>query len=321
LQRICTVVIATRNRPSNLEECLAALSRQQCAFPFGVLVVDNAPYNDLAAEIASRYQADYLIEPRVGLSYARNTGVAASEGEFIAFLDDDSIPDPHWLQNLLKPLEDPSVLAATGRVSVYYEENGERLPAPWHHYDAGPDGKNIDRNRDDWFSLANFQGSGVGANMAFRRQFFDKFKGFDERLGRGVGLQAFEESHAFFRILEAGYSVVYTPDATVQHPARDPEPGTYYSTTSYMALLCFEYPKYCFKVFRHIVRRLLQIEKSGVRLPKRSVRSWISGPFQYLAMRMRLGTWHSPDQRGNAVMPAKTTVKPTGKPSSVRQSS
>jgi len=41
-----------------------------------------------------------VLEPRPGLSWARNAGIAAAAGEIIAFLDDDEEPDCHWLAGL-----------------------------------------------------------------------------------------------------------------------------------------------------------------------------------------------------------------------------
>jgi glycosyltransferase involved in cell wall biosynthesis len=125
----CTVVICTRNRPEHLERCLGAVTR--LLYPrFDVLVVDNAPSHDRAREIAARWGADYVVEPALGLSRARNRGVRASQSEIIAFLDDDALPEPDWLCNLVTEFRDPMVMAVTGRIlPLRVETEAERMCA------------------------------------------------------------------------------------------------------------------------------------------------------------------------------------------------
>jgi succinoglycan biosynthesis protein ExoM len=71
-----------------------------------LIVVDNSPAADAAETCKTRARASalhYLHEPRPGISYARNTAVAAvpSGTDFVAMIDDDEVPDPNWLDQLL----------------------------------------------------------------------------------------------------------------------------------------------------------------------------------------------------------------------------
>ena len=98
-----SVVVCTRDRVPELEACLRHLDRQE--YPrFEVVVVDNAPTSDAVRTLVearqSRVNYRYAVEPRGGLSWARNAGIAAASGEIVAFLDDDEEPDPHWLAGL-----------------------------------------------------------------------------------------------------------------------------------------------------------------------------------------------------------------------------
>src|SRR5579871_6798901 len=87
----CTVVIPTHDRPDALDRCLAEVSKLDYD-NFDVLVVDNAPSDDQAREVAARWCARYLLEPVAGLSRARNRGALFSNSEIIAYLDDDAVP-------------------------------------------------------------------------------------------------------------------------------------------------------------------------------------------------------------------------------------
>ena len=91
-----SVVICTRDRPDALVRALEALSAQ-CAPPGEIVVVDNAPSDDATRDVvASAPGVRYVLEPRPGLSVARNTGIRASRGGVIAFTDDDAEPHRAW---------------------------------------------------------------------------------------------------------------------------------------------------------------------------------------------------------------------------------
>jgi glycosyltransferase involved in cell wall biosynthesis len=111
-----------------------------------------------------------------GLSGARNTGVALSKGDVIAFLDDDAFGDPTWLEELIAPFEDPAVAGVGGWVEPHWEvEEPEWLPSTFYwvlgcSYRGLPgDGATI-RNP-------------IGASMALRREVF-AVGGFTSGIGR-----------------------------------------------------------------------------------------------------------------------------------------
>jgi cellulose synthase/poly-beta-1,6-N-acetylglucosamine synthase-like glycosyltransferase len=138
----------------------------------------------------------------------------------VAFLDDDSVPEPEWLTGLAQEFKDPLVMAVTGPAkALKVETEAERLCALEAALNTnGCRSRTVDRQTPNWLEMANFGGLGHGGNMAFRRHAFDIWGGFDERLGRGALLHGGEEHYAFFRLLESGYRVVYNPRAVVVHP-------------------------------------------------------------------------------------------------------
>jgi hypothetical protein len=111
-----SLVICTRDRPERLEGCLrsiAALSFQ----PSEILVVDNCSRNGDTRRVASQFaRVRYIVEPRAGLSRARNAGVRSSSAPLIAFTNDDIRVCPDWLRHLAGALRDPMVHAASGLV-------------------------------------------------------------------------------------------------------------------------------------------------------------------------------------------------------------
>lgn len=150
-------------------------------------------------------------EFRRGLSGARNTGIGASSGDVIAFLDDDAEAAPGWLKSLGAAFDDPRAGGAGGTV----EPNWATAPAPWFPPEFG------------WVVGCSYTGQPVdvaeirnpiGANMAFRRQVFNRVGGFREEIGRiGTLPLGCEETELSIRARGDGWTVWLRPDAVVHH--------------------------------------------------------------------------------------------------------
>jgi GT2 family glycosyltransferase len=95
-----SVVIPTFERMDVLPEVLRALERQGGAPSFEVVVVDDGS-RDGTPDLLARYEGGLplrsLRQPNRGPAAARNAGVAAATGELVAFLGDDTVPEPGWL--------------------------------------------------------------------------------------------------------------------------------------------------------------------------------------------------------------------------------
>ena len=95
-----SVVVPTFNRRRTLAEVLAALDAQQSVAPFEIVVVDDGSTDGTAEWLEQRGQTRpvrWLRQQNQGPAAARNRGVAMASGEVIAFLGDDTIPEPDWL--------------------------------------------------------------------------------------------------------------------------------------------------------------------------------------------------------------------------------
>lgn len=274
----CTVVVCTRHRPRQLTHCLESLARQTYQ-RFDVLVIDSAPVDNANSEIAARFGVRCVVEPRPGLSRARNTGIRHCGTSFVAFLDDDCLAEETWLQYLLAEFSDPCVMAVTGNIL---------MPGP----EFGPARMTLSPAHPDWFEIANFGGIGSGGNMAFRRVTSRPL--FDERLGRGVLFPACEESYAFYSVIQAGSRIAYTPRAVVTHPHKT---GTaaflsnFRNATcavAYFTLLLAETPhrkrvlKYCLQALTGH-RRAWRPAGNGIPIGRRwwTPLAVLAGPFLY----------------------------------------
>jgi glycosyltransferase involved in cell wall biosynthesis len=213
-----TVLIATRNRAPRLGRTLESLAAS--IVPNGVrwdvVVVDNGSTDataDVVGHVAqtSGIEVLRLWEPEAGVSRARNAGLRAARGEVIAFTDDDVRVDRHWLGVVAREFaSDPALAMMTGRVVMI---------SP-----ALPNLATKDSPERAWFSFpCHLREIGSSVNMAARAHVLGQVGGFDPRLGYGAGPWASEDRDLMYRILRAGFPILYCPESLVYH---DPDRTT-----------------------------------------------------------------------------------------------
>jgi glycosyltransferase involved in cell wall biosynthesis/GT2 family glycosyltransferase len=178
-----------------------------------VLAIDHAP--ELAAECRRRWPDLHLVDNREqqGLSGARNTGVAECGGEVVAFLDDDAVAAPDWLERLGQAYLDPDVLGVGGAIHPAWEEGRPSWFPPEFDWVVGCTHSGMPREPEAVRNL-------VGANMSFRRAVLDEVGGFRHELGRiGTIPSGCEETDLCIRIgrLRPDGQILYDPRATVDH--------------------------------------------------------------------------------------------------------
>ena len=222
-----SVVLCTRDRPTRVAECVRRLARQK--YPtYEIVIVDNAPA-DLGAvpaalkSIEAPVPVRYELEPRRA-SRARNAGWKAATADIIAFLDDDEVPDEHWLAELVRGFSAGSEVGCVTGMVLPAELKTE--PQQWFEGLGGfRQGRGfvqeIFEPGHPQSPLYPFPPFGAGANMAFRRAALADIGGFNVSLGAGTPAKASEETLAFTRTLLARHTIVYQPTALVFHYHRE----------------------------------------------------------------------------------------------------
>jgi O-antigen biosynthesis protein len=220
-----SIVIPTCNRPDDLRNCLASLRAVRTSLPIEVIVVDNRPGGDATPAVVRDFPDVRLIqEHRPGLSYARNTGFVTATGDIAVAIDDDVTVPQGWLERLVAPFARPGVMCVTGNVlpvtldtqsQCRFEAYGG-LGKGFEPLEAGADWFRAWRTAVPTWRL------GATANAAFRRTIFSdpRIGLLDEALGAGMPTGCSEDTYLFYRILKAGYTVVYEPAAWVWHRHR-----------------------------------------------------------------------------------------------------
>ncbi len=213
-----SVIVCTRDRPEDLERCLASLFRLDPA-PHEIVVVDNCPTTDATRALCRGLPVRYLHEAVPGQSRARNRGIAEATGEIVAFTDDDCVVEPGWLSGLAREFADQRVMAVTGVVApIELETPSQYLFEAHGGFQRGFERRDLDGVVVDPATAAGT--AGAGANAAFRRRVFDQVEPFAEWLGPGTPARAADDNDVFCRILAAGHSIVYDPGQLVWHRHR-----------------------------------------------------------------------------------------------------
>ena len=219
-----SVVICTYNRCKTLGAAIESIAAQTLPQSLGweILVVDNNSTDEtrqLVESIQRRYpeRIRYIFEPKQGLSNARNTGIREARGEILVFLDDDEIASSGWVENLTANLHSGEWAGAGGRVLPPSSFSPPRWLSALNSSLAGPLAV-----FDPALEAGQLTEPPFGANMAFRREVFDKYGGFRTDLGRaGRNMISNEDTEFGRRLIGVGLRLRYEPSALTYHPVEE----------------------------------------------------------------------------------------------------
>ena len=208
-----SIVIVSWNGRTFLEPCLDALLAQRGA-DFEVVVVDNGSTDGTSGLVASRFPSVRLVtlQENRGFAGGSNTGASAARGRFVAFLNNDTIPEAGWLARLRAGVDEAAgVLLTTSRI-VYMHDATIVDSAGDGMFRWGGAFKRHHGGRAD-HALVSGEVFGVcGGACLIRRDVFDELGGFDEAF-----FASHEDVDLSYRARLRGYRCGYVADAIVRH--------------------------------------------------------------------------------------------------------
>jgi glycosyltransferase involved in cell wall biosynthesis len=201
---ICICTFKRRELLANLLSGVAELTFSKTAEPeISVVVVDNdaaRSAEEICAAASQRWPIKYAVEPRRNMASVRNRAVLeAGDVDFVALLDDDEVPTPQWLDELLATQSQFEADVVSGPVTpVFSAETPEWMRT----------GGFFDRPR---FATGHEMDKCSTNNVLVRREVFARARHFEE----GMQLTGVEDTHFFMRVKQAGYKIVWCDEALV----------------------------------------------------------------------------------------------------------
>lgn len=202
-----SVVIPVYNDPAGVEATLRSLADQTYAeHDFEVVVVDNNSTDDTAdvARLACEPHANWrvVVETTPGSYAARNAGIAASDGDIVAFVDADMTVDEDWLDGVVSAMgDDVDYLACD--VDLGPAGPGESLATRYQRRTAFPIRKDVEE-----------RGFAPTCCLVVRRRLFDRVGTFDETM------QSSGDKEFGNRVRDAGIRLRFAPNLVMHHPPR-----------------------------------------------------------------------------------------------------
>ena len=209
-----SIIIPVYNKWQFTYHCLHAIEKNTSDILFEVIVVDNASVDETSTLLSGIEHITYIRNAEnLGFAKACNLGALSAQGEFIVFLNNDTIPLHRWLSSLVHELDANPRFGIVGsrlaypdntiqHAGVFFNENGYSYHI--HRGTAYVDEKKV--NVQKTFLAV------TGACLAIRKTLFEAVSGFDENYRSG-----YEDIDLCLKVGLLGYAVVYCPSSSLYH--------------------------------------------------------------------------------------------------------
>ncbi len=196
-----SVIIPAYNAEETIGQCLKALAGQ--SYPanlYEVIVVDDGS-GDRTGSIVQNHAVRYVRQENRGPAAARNKGVQEAKGEIILFTDSDCVPDINWIQEMIKPFDQPEVAAVKGA----YLTRQKSIVARFAQLEF--------EERFEMLKKVSMIDMVDTYSAGFRRHIFLKMGGFDTSFPVANN----EDTELSYRMSTLGYRMIFNPEAKVYH--------------------------------------------------------------------------------------------------------
>ncbi|MBF0504727.1 MAG: glycosyltransferase [Candidatus Omnitrophica bacterium] len=196
-----SVIIPAYNASATIGRTLFALTSQDYAGGFEVIVVDDGSLDNTANIVASFPAVRYVRQENAGPASARNHGARLAKGEYFAFTDSDCVPNKDWISQLIKGFEQNQVGVVAGSYGI---ANPKSILAGcvwaeivWRHSHLMPD----------------FPKAFGSYNFCVKKNVFEAVKGFNT----GYRMASGEDNDLSYKIIKAGWLIYFQRKAVVDH--------------------------------------------------------------------------------------------------------
>ncbi len=195
-----SVIVPTFNGEETIANCLNSLLNQSYKGEYEVIVVNDGS-TDKTSDVVKKYPVRLLAQEHRGPAAARNLGARNTSGDILLFTDDDCVAEKNWIEEMMKPFDNPEIAGVQGR----YKTKQRSLIARFAQYEIEERYERMRRHK-----YIDFIGS---YSAAYRKNVFLKEGGFDESFPIASG----EDPDLSFRLVAEGHKMVFAPNAVVYH--------------------------------------------------------------------------------------------------------
>ena len=215
-QPLVSVIIPTRCRPQDVDDCLQALGRQ--SYPkFEAIVVDASPDDQTRQLVEEKYphvHYERFVNGDNQRPQAKNIGIGLAKGQILAFIDDDSVVQEGWMQACVDSYTAEDIGGVGGFI---IEKKAAGVKPREDDYVArvtfnGTRRGNFDIDKGETIEVEHLR----GCNMSFSRAAVAAVRGFDVNY---IGSNVVEETDFCIRVRQAGFKILYNPKMRVIHTA------------------------------------------------------------------------------------------------------
>ncbi len=196
-----SVIVPAYNSQKFISKCIEALLAQkyQCD-DYEIIIIDDGS-TDRTAEIVRAYPVKYLFQKNQGPAAARNIGAKEAKGEIILFTDSDCVPSDNWIEEMIRPFEEPEVMAVKGA----YRNRQKSIMARFAQLEFEERFEMLKRAKS--IDMIDTYSAG------YRRSIFLQMGGFDTNFPVANN----EDTELSYRMSKLNYKMVFNPEAIVYH--------------------------------------------------------------------------------------------------------
>ncbi|MFN2116913.1 MAG: glycosyltransferase family 2 protein [Candidatus Promineifilaceae bacterium] len=262
-----SIIIPHLNGKHHLDDCFGSLRRQTFS-DFEVILVDNGSTDGSQAFIKENYPEVILVELRenTGFTGACSAGYKASRGEIIILLNNDTEVDPHWLEILMKSfVRVPEAGSVASKMLLFDQRDVIHAAGDYYRRDGIPGNRGVWQQDKGQYEEETFVFSACGGAAAYRRSMLEEIGFLDEDF-----FFSCEDIDLAWRIILAGYKVLYNPRAVVYHKVKASS-GTgalssFFDGRNFLLIIWKNYPSTLLqKYWPAILRAQLKISGDALR--------------------------------------------------------
>jgi hypothetical protein len=215
------VIVINYNGSSETIECLRALEKQTFS-EFEIILIDNASLDNSVIQLNDFLRSYPLsssvrfvrLETNRGFAGGNIEGMKYADGRFVALLNNDTIPDKTWLEELVTNMENHSGVGICASKLLMY--NSDRIDSAGDGYTRTLKGfKNGEGDQSIKFNTQRLVFGACAGAALYRREMLDQIFFLDEDF-----FLIHEDTDLNFRAQLAGWKVLYVPTAVVHHKVR-----------------------------------------------------------------------------------------------------